>query len=162
MDSFDRRADSPQVSFMEWSMRRLVFVLVSLFLLTAASVPGRADFIKDFRDWQRIGPDGQAAYAMAIFDVMTVIVNDDPYTAARAAGLRTCAMALKLKAANVAQAITKFYVDHPEARRATPFMAFNGYFERGACSPFVNQARKELGLPPMKVTPLPKAAQPKP
>ena len=59
-------------------------------------------------------------------------------------------MALQIKAANVAQAITKFYADHPEARRATPFFAFNGYIERGACSPFINKARKEMGLPPMK------------
>ena len=75
------------------------------------------------------------------------------------AGLRTCAMALQIKASNVAQAITKFYADHPEAHRATPFIAFNGYIERGACSPFVNKARQELGLPPMKPTPLPKPAQ---
>lgn len=140
-------------------MRRLVCVFVSLLMLAAASGLARADFIKDFRDWQKLGPDGQAAYAMAIFDVMTVIVTDDPFTVARSVGLRTCAMALQIKAANVAQAITKFYADHPEARRATPFFAFNGYVERGACSPFVNQARKEMGLPPMKASPLPKATQ---
>lgn len=146
---------------MGFSMRRMVCLVISLFMLAAASGPARADFIKNFGDWQKLGPDGQAAYAMALFDVMTVIVNDDPFTAARAAGLRTCAMALKLRAANVAQAITKFYADHPEARRATPFLAFNGYFERGACSPFINKARQELGLPPMKAPPLPEATQPK-
>ncbi len=145
---------------MGFSMRRFACLFTSLFMLAAASGPARADFIKDFGDWQKLGPDGQAAYAMAIFDVMTVIVNDDPFTAARAAGLRTCALTLNLKAANVAQAVTKFYADHPDARRATPFVAFNGYVERGACSPFVNQARKELGLPPMKASPLPKATQP--
>jgi len=141
-------------------MRRLAVVFASLLALGAASLPAQADFIKNFRDWQKLGPDGQAAYAMAIFDVMTVIVNEDPYTAARAAGLRGCAMALKLKAANVAQAITKFYGDHPDAQRATPFIAFNSYFERGACSPFINEARKEMGLPPMKATPLPPPPSP--
>ena len=140
-------------------MRRFVCLLLCLLAIAGASAPARADFIKDFRDWQKLGPEGQAAYAMALFDVMTVIVNDDPFTAARAAGLRTCAMALQIKAANVAQAITKFYADHPEARRATPFIAFNGYIERGACSPFINEARKELGLPPMKAPPLPEAPQ---
>jgi hypothetical protein len=94
---------------------------------------------------------------MALFDVMTVIVSDDPFTAARSAGLRTCALALQIKASNVAQAITKFYADHPQAHRATPFFAFNGYIERGACSPFINKAREELGLPPMKPSPAPKA-----
>jgi hypothetical protein len=135
-------------------MRRLVCLLVFLLALSA---PARADFVKDVRDWQKLGNEGQAAYAMALFDVMTVIVSDDPFTAARSAGLRTCALSLQMKAANVAQAITKFYADHPEARRATPFVAFNGYIERGACSPFINKAREELGLPPMKPSPLPKA-----
>ena len=64
------------------------------------------------------------------------------------------------KAANVAQAITKFYADHPQARRATPFVAFNGYIERGACAPFINKARAEMGLPPMKPSPLPADPQP--
>jgi hypothetical protein len=140
---------------MELVMRRIVLLVVCL--LAFAPGPARADFVKDFSSWQKLGKDGQAAYAMALFDVMTVIVNDDPFTAARAAGLRTCAMSLQIKAANVAQAITKFYADHPEARRATPFIAFNGYIERGACSPFINKARAGLGLPPMKPTPLPKA-----
>lgn len=138
-------------------MRRLICVLAVLLF---AAVPARADFVKDFAGWKELGPDGQAAYAMALFDVMTVIVNDDPFTAARSAGLRTCAMALQIKAANVAQAISKFYADHPEAHRATPFIAFNGYIERGACSPFVNRVRQELGLPPMKPTAMPKPPQP--
>jgi hypothetical protein len=135
-------------------MRRLFCLLIALLALSA---PARADFVKDVRDWQKLGDEGQAAYAMALFDVMTVITSDDPFTAARSAGLRTCALTLQIKAANVAQAITKFYADHPAARRATPFFAFNGYIERGACSPFINQARKELGLPPMKPSPIPKA-----
>ena len=141
-------------------MRRIACVFLVMLGLIAASPAARADFVKDFAGWKNLGPDGQAAYAMALFDVMTVIVNDDPFTAARSAGLRTCALALQIKAANVAQAITKFYADHPEAHRATPFIAFNGYIERGACSPFVNKARKEMGLPPMKPTAMPKPPQP--
>ena len=141
-------------------MRRIVRLLVFLLAIAGASAPARADFIKDVSDWQKLGAEGQAAYAMALFDVMTVIVSDDPFTAARSTGLRTCALALQIKAANVAQAITKFYADHPAARRATPFFAFNGYIERGACSPFINKAREELGLPPMKPSPLPKVPQP--
>ena len=140
-------------------MRRLLCLMVSLFLGAAVAGPARADFIKDFRDWQKLGTEGQAAYAMALFDVMTVIVNNDPFTVARSAGLRSCGINLKLNASNVAQAITKFYVDYPEARRASPFIAFNGYVERGACSPFVNQARKEMGLPPMAPSPIPKQPQ---
>lgn len=134
-------------------MGRLFAVLLSLVALALAFGPARADFVKDARDWQKLGPDGQAAYAMAIFDVMTVVVSGDPFSAARANGLRTCALALKLKAVNVAQAITQFYVDLPAARRATPFIAFNNYMERGACSPFINEARREMGLPPMKGPP---------
>ena len=140
-------------------MRRTVCLMVSLFLGVAAAGPARADFIKDFRDWQKLGTEGQAAYAMAVFDVMTVVVNNDPFSVARSAGLRSCGINLKLNAANVAQAITKFYMDYPAARRASPFIAFNGYVERGACSPFVNQARKEMGLPPMAPSPIPKPSQ---
>ena len=135
---------------MEFPMRR--FALAALAALTL-TVPARADFIKNAADWQRLGPDGQAAYAMAIFDVMTVVTADNKYTAARALGLRACGMGLQLKGAMVAQAINIFYRDHPEARVATPFVAFNGYFERGACSPFINKAREEMGLPPMKSAP---------
>jgi hypothetical protein len=144
---------------MECAMRRIASVFLIILGLLSGAPAARADFIKDFAAWQKLGQEGQAAYAMALFDVMTVIVNDDPFTAARSAGLRTCALALQIKAANVAQAITKFYADHPEARRATPFIAFNGYIERGACSPFVNKARQELGLPPMKPTAMPKVPQ---
>ena len=90
---------------------------------------------------------------MAIFDVMTVVTADNKYTAARAMGLRACGVGLQLKGAMVAQAINIFYRDHPEARVATPFVAFNGYFERGACSPFINKVREEMGLPPMKSAP---------
>lgn len=136
-------------------MRRLARFAMPVLAVAALSLPARADFIKNFPQWQQLGPDGQAAYAMGIFDVMTVITHDNPYTAARAVGLRACAIGLKLKAANVAQAINKFYMDHPEAQAATPFVAFNGYFERGACSPFINQARKEIGLPEMKSAPVP-------
>ena len=141
-------------------MRRLTCLVISLLALAAASVPARADFVRDFAAWQKLGPDGQAAYSMALFDVMTVTFSDDPFTAARSVGLRTCALTLQIKAANVAQAITKFYADHPQARRATPFVAFNGYIERGACAPFINKARAEMGLPPMKPSPLPDDPQP--
>jgi hypothetical protein len=141
---------------MEFPMRRFALALLAVLTLTA---PARADFIKNAADWQRLGPDGQAAYAMAIFDVMTVVTADNKYTAARAMGLRACGMGLQLKGAMVAQAINIFYRDHPEARIATPFVAFNGYFERGACSPFINKARQELGLPPMKAAPLPDPQQ---
>lgn len=136
---------------------RLLFCLMALAL---ASGPARADFVKDAREWKALGPEGQAAYAMAIFDVMTVVVNADPFSAARANGLRLCAMTLKLTAANVAQAITRFYVDVPEAQRATPFIAFNNYMERGACSPFINEARRAMGLPPMKGPPAHRQKQP--
>jgi hypothetical protein len=135
---------------MEFPMRRLA--LAALAVVTLA-VPARADFIKNAADWQRLGPEGQAAYAMAIFDVMTVVTADNKYTAARAMGLRACGVGLQLKGAMVAQAINIFYRDHPEARVATPFVAFNGYFERGACSPFINKVREEMGLPPMKSAP---------
>ena len=138
---------------MEFPMGRTRRFLFCLMALGLASMPARADFVKDAREWQALGPEGQAAYAMAIFDVMTVIVNNDPFSAARANGLRLCAMTLKLKAVNVAQAITKFYMDVPEARRTTPFIAFNNYMERGACSPFINEARRQMGLPPMKGPP---------
>lgn len=136
-------------------MRRLARILMPFLAVAALAAPAKADFVKNYPEWQRLGPDGQAAYAMAIFDVMTVITNGDKYTAARAIGLRACGIGLQLKAAMVAQAITKFYADHPEARVATPFIAFNGYFERGACSPFINEARKKMGLPEMKSAPLP-------
>lgn len=133
-------------------MRRLALAVLAVLSLSA---PARADFIKNAAEWQRLGPEGQAAYAMAIFDVMTVVTADNKYTAARAMGLRACGMGLKLKGAMVAQAINIFYRDHPEARAATPFVAFNSYFERGACSPFINEVRKEMGLPEMKQAPVP-------
>ena len=123
------------------------------------AVPAHADFIKNAAEWQRLGPDGQAAYAMAIFDVQSVVTADNKYTAARALGLRACGIGLQLKGAMVAQAINSFYNDHPEARVATPFVAFNGYFERGVCSPFINKAREEMGLPLMKAPPLPEQKQ---
>ena len=135
---------------MEFPMRRLALAVLAAACL---AVPARADFIKNAAEWQRLGPDGQAAYAMGIYDVMTVVTADNKYTAARALGLRACGIGLKLKGAMVAQAINIFYRDHPEARVATPFVAFNGYFERGACSPFINKAREEMGLPPMKSAP---------
>ena len=103
-------------------MRRLALAVLAVLSLSA---PARADFIKNAAEWQRLGPEGQAAYAMAIFDVMTVVTADNKYTAARAMGLRACGIGLQLKGAMVAQAINIFYRDHPEARSATPFVAFN-------------------------------------
>ena len=50
----------------------------------------------------------------------------------------------------MAQAITKYYQDYPENQVASPFVAFNGYLERGACSPFINEVRREMGLPEVK------------
>lgn len=135
---------------MELPMRRLVLSTVAVLSL---ALPARADFIKNAAEWQRLGPDGQAAYAMAIFDVQSVVTADNKYTAARAIGLRACGVGLQLKGAMVAQAINSFYNDHPEARVATPFVAFNGYFERGVCSPFINKVRQEMGLPLMKAPP---------
>ena len=141
---------------MECPMRRLALAALAVLSL---SVPARADFIKNAAEWQRLGPEGQAAYAMGIFDVQTVVTADNKYTAARALGLRACGIGLQLKGAMVAQAINIFYRDHPEARVATPFVAFNGYFERGVCSPFINKAREEMGLPLMKAAPLPENKQ---
>jgi len=138
-------------------MRRLALAVLAAACL---AVPARADFIKNAAEWQRLGPDGQAAYAMAIFDVMTVVTAGDLFTAARAAGLRSCALSLKLKGHMVAQAITKFYTDHPDAQIVTPFIAFNGYLERGACSPFINQQRELMGLPPMSAGPKTKSQTP--
>lgn len=139
-------------------MRRLFIAAFSLLAVAVtAPLPARADFIRDYRQWQQLGPDGQAAYAMGIFDVMTVMSANDQYTVARAVGLRACAIGLQLRAKLVAQAITQFYKDHPEAQNATPFVAFNGYFERGACSPFINKAREEMGLKPMRSAPVPES-----
>lgn len=50
----------------------------------------------------------------------------------------------------MAQAITKYYEDHPDSQNASPFVAFNAYLERGACSPFINAARAQMGLQPMR------------
>jgi hypothetical protein len=138
-------------------MRRFFVILVSCLAVLAVPAPAKADFIKDFRQWQQLGPDGQAAYAMGIFDVMTVLIANDEYSVARSVGLKTCAIALQLRAKLVAQAITQFYKDHPESQNAAPFVAFNGYFERGACSPFINKAREEMGLKPMRGAPVPDA-----
>lgn len=157
MDLVPEAADTAQLSFREFAMRRLFILAVSLFAAFSLPLPAKADFIKDFRQWQQLGPDGQAAYAMGIFDVMTVLVANDKYSVARSVGLKTCAIALQLRAKLVAQAITQFYRDHPEAQNAAPFVAFNGYFERGACSPFINKAREEMGLKPMRAAPLPDA-----
>ncbi len=144
---------------MEFRMRRLALAVLAVLTLT---LPARADFIKNAAEWQRLGPDGQAAYAMAIFDVQSVVTADNKFTAARALGLRACGVGLQLKGAMVAQAINSFYNDHPEARVATPFVAFNGYFERGVCSPFINKVRQDMGLPPMKAPPLPSQNQQQP
>ena len=144
---------------MELPMRRLALSALAILSLT---LPARADFIKNAAEWQRLGPDGQAAYAMGIYDVMTVVTADNKYTAARAMGLRACGIGLQLKGAMVAQAINSFYNDHPDARVVTPFVAFNGYFERGVCSPFINKARQEMGLQPMKAPPLPDQNQQQP
>ena len=65
-----------------------------------------------------------------------VSVAGDQRFAARAVGLRRCGEALHLSAAMLAQTVTKYYEDYPENRNAAPFVAFNAYLERGACSPF--------------------------
>ena len=139
---------------MESLMRRFARLALPFLAVLSLTVPARADFIKNAAEWQSLGPDGQAAYAMGIYDVLTVVTADNKYTAARAMGLRACGIGLQLRGAMVAQAINTFYRDHPDARVVTPFVAFNGYFERGVCSPFINKARQELGLPPMKAPPL--------
>jgi hypothetical protein len=131
-------------------MRNFWFTMVSILFVLAATGSANAGFIDNYRAWQQIGPEGQAAYAMGIFDVMIVFVAGDQYSTARALGLRQCGGALQLKAAMMAQAITKYYEDHPESQKASPFVAFNAYLERGACSPFINAARAQMGLQPMK------------
>ncbi len=135
---------------------RFAAALLALWLVSS---PAKADFVKDFAQWQRLGPEGQAAYAMGMFDVMTVFIDNDKYFAARAMGMRACGIALQLRGAMVAQTINKFYADHPEARNVTPFIAFNNYLERGACSPFINEARKEMGLQPLKPPQTPEPGQ---
>ena len=57
-------------------MRRLARLALPLLAALTLSAPAKADFIKNFPQWQQLGPDGQAAYAMAIFDVMTVVTAD--------------------------------------------------------------------------------------
>ena len=131
-------------------MRRPALAAATLCAAFSLAAPAHADFVKNAAEWQRLGPEGQAAYAMAIFDVQTVVTADNKYTAARAMGLRACGVGLQLKGAMVAQAINIFYRDHPEARIVTPFVAFNNYFERGACSPFINAVRAQMGLKPIK------------
>jgi hypothetical protein len=140
-------------------MRRSVTFAVALLALIVGGGQARADFIKNYEQWQVLGPDGQAAYAMGMFDVMTVFIDNDQYFAARAMGLRACGVALQLRGNMLVQAINRFYADHPDARNVTPFIAFNSYLERGACSPFINQARKEMGLPLMKAAPEPEAQE---
>jgi hypothetical protein len=107
-------------------------------------------FVRNYEGWRQLGPDGQAGYAMAIFDALLVFVPGDQYATARAVGLRRCGERLQLQASMLAGAISKFYEDHPESRNAPPFVAFNGYLERGACSPFINAVRDEMGLNAME------------
>ena len=95
-------------------MRNFWLAMVSVLIVLGATGPVNAGFIDNYRAWLQLGPDGQAAYAMGIFDVMIVFVAGDQYSAARAVGLRQCAGALQLKAAMMAQAITKYYEDYPE------------------------------------------------
>ena len=131
-------------------MRKFWLTMVPVLVALGAAGPLNAGFVDNYRAWQQLGPDGQAAYAMGIFDVMIVFVAGDQYSAARAVGLRQCAGALQLKAAMMAHAITKYYEDYPENQKATPFVAFNAYLERGACSPYINAVRAEMGLRTMK------------
>lgn len=131
-------------------MQKLRAAVTALSLAVSIAVPARAGFIDDYRSWMMLGPDGQSAYAMALFDTMIVFVDGDDFSTARAVGLRNCAEALNLRAGLMAQAITKYYNDYPENQIAAPFVAFNGYLERGACSPFINKVRREMGLPELK------------
>jgi hypothetical protein len=131
-------------------LRNFWFRLMTVLAVLGVTGSASAGFIDNYRSWQQIGPEGQAAYAMGIFDVMIVFVANDQYSTARALGLRECGAALQLKAAMMAEAITKYYEDYPEYQRASPFVAFNAYLERGACSPFINAARAQMGLKTMK------------
>ena len=131
-------------------MRKLKTAGAALALAILTAIPGRAGYIDNYQSWMMLGPDGQSAYAMALFDTMSVFIAGDEFSTARALGLRNCAKALNLKAGMMAQAITKYYQDYPENQVASPFVAFNGYLERGACSPFINEVRREMGLPEVK------------
>ena len=134
-------------------MRKFSLTMASVVFVLSLTVSANAGFIDNYRSWKLIGPEGQAAYAMGIFDVMIVFVAGDQYSTARALGLRQCGAELQLKAAMLAEAITKYYEDHPESQRAAPFVAFNSYLERGACSPFINAVRAQMGLKQMKQAP---------
>jgi hypothetical protein len=46
----------------------------------------------------------------------------------------------------IAQANTKYFWDHPEFQKASPFVAFNAYLERGARRLCINAARECMGL----------------
>lgn len=73
-----------------------VTTVAALFVLTGTG-SASAGFIDNYPAWQKIGHEGQAAYAMGIFDVMIVFVAGDQYSTARALGLRQCGEALQLK-----------------------------------------------------------------
>ena len=78
---------------------------------------------------------------MGIFDMMIVFVAGDQYSIARALGQRQCGGGLQLKVAMMAQAITKYFWEYPEFQKASSFVAFKAYLERGACSLCINTAR---------------------
>ncbi len=131
-------------------MQNLRTAVAAFIVAASIVVPARAGFVDNYRSWMMLGPDGQSAYAMALFDTMIVFIVGNDYSTATAVGLRNCAEALNLRAGMMAQAITKYYNDYPEMQMAAPYVAFNAYLERGACSPFINKIRREMGLPDVK------------
>jgi len=46
----------------------------------------------------------------------------------------------------MAQAITRYFWEHPEFQKVSPFVTFNAYLERGVCSLCINTARECMGL----------------
>jgi hypothetical protein len=71
---------------------------------------------------------------MGIFDMMIVFVAGDQCLIARTLGQRQCGGGLQLKVAMMAQAITKYFWEHPEFQKASSFVAFKRKFLLKNCA----------------------------
>jgi hypothetical protein len=65
-------------------MRKLKTAGAALALAILAAIPARAGYIDNYRSWMMLGPDGQSAYAMALFDTMSVFIAGDEFSTPRA------------------------------------------------------------------------------
>lgn len=132
-------------------MRRKILGCLFGAACALSASASQAGFVENYSTWQKMGVPGQYFYVMGLFDSETIgnYEEEPDWVNAKRRGLVECVIKMKIGAPALAQAITRYYEEHPRDVAVAADPVFSRVIQ-DMCLEFINARLASTGTPQWK------------